>query len=116
MRRPDLDVVAEVEQLAQGRVERLRALGGLVGEIRARDVADQQGVAGDQQPGVVAARTVGHEEAQVLGAVAGRADRADHERADRDLVAGLDQVGRPLVGDRGTVGLSAGRLHERGPA
>ena len=116
MRRPDLDVIAEVEQLAQGRVERLRALGGLVGEIRARDVAHQQGVSGDQQPRVVPARTVSHEEAQVLGAVAGRADRPDHERTDRDLVPRSDQVGRPFASDRGTARLSAGCLHERGPA
>ena len=116
MRRPDLDVIAEVEQFPQGRVKRLSALGGLVREIRSRDVADQQGVAGHQQPGVVAARTVSHDEAQVLGAVARRRDRADHQRADLDLVPGPDQVGRVFVGDRGTVLLSTGRVHERGPA
>ena len=49
----------------------------LDGEVGAGDVADEQRVAGQHGPRLVAARGVDQREGGVLGPVAGRVERAD---------------------------------------
>ena len=116
VRRPDLDVVIERGQPRERPVQRLGAVGGLVGEIGPRDVPDEQRVAGQHHPRRIAALVVDDLVGQVLGAMAGRGDCADLDLADRDHVAGDDRV-RPVVGlEIGAVGPRAGRGDQAQPA
>ena len=73
-------LVEAVEDLAS-------ALLALDGEVRPRDVADEEAVARQERPGLVAARAVDEREGRVLGAVAGGVDGAHDERAELELVA-----------------------------
>ena len=71
-----LDAVGELEQPAQRVEEPLGALDGSDREVGPGGVADEEGVAGEHEPGLVAARVVDDGEAAVLGPVAGRVDDA----------------------------------------
>ena len=62
------------------------------GEIGARHVAHEQAVAGKKRPGLLAPCGVDQREGGVLGAVAGRVDRAHGERAELELVAVLERL------------------------
>ena len=74
---PHLDVVGQREQLLVQRAEdAARALLLVDREVGARDVADEQRVAGQHRPRLVAARGVDQRERRVLGPVAGRVQRA----------------------------------------
>ena len=75
---PDLHVIVQGQQAPVQRIEdRLRAVAGLDRQIRARDVADEQRVAGQDRPGIVGASGIVQHERGVLGAVAGRMHRLD---------------------------------------
>ena len=82
-----LDAVGELEQPAQRVEEPLGALGGADREVGPRGVADEERVARQHEPRLVAARGVDHGEAAVLGPVAGRVDHAQRDGADLDRVA-----------------------------
>ena len=75
---PDLGVVraatAAVVQRAEDRVGAVRRVDR---QVRAGDVADEQRVAGQDGPGLVAAVGVDQREGGVLGPVAGRVQGAD---------------------------------------
>ena len=73
-----------------------RALDRLAREVGPRRVADQQRVAGDDEPRLVAAGAVDHLEAAVLGPVAGRVHDSEHDLAQRDLLAVLERLVRVL--------------------
>ena len=73
----------------------------LAREVGPRGVADQQRVAGDHEPRLVAARAVDHLEAAVLGPVAGRVHDADDDVAQRDLLAVVERLVRVLGLGRG---------------
>ena len=96
MARIDLDAVVQLEQPVQAVKEPFGALVGLDGEVWASRVADEQRVAGQEQPGLVGARPVRDGEAAVLRAMAGRVDDAQADVADDDLVAVRDRLERIL--------------------
>ena len=90
----DLDAVAELDEPAQAVEEAFGSLVRLDREVRPARVADEERVAGEDEPRLVAARAVGHREAAVLGAVARRVDRAQDDRADLDLRPVLERLVR----------------------
>ena len=80
---PDLDVVVEREQAVVKGAEYLSGpLTRLDPHVGARDVADEQRVAGEDGPCVAAAARVVEHEGGVLRAVAGRVHRLDVEVAE----------------------------------
>ena len=90
---PHLARLGEVQQRVVERAEDVaRALRLVHGEIRAGDVADEQRVAGQDGPRLVAAGRVGEREGRVLGPVPGRVQRADDERAERELPAVVERL------------------------
>ena len=90
---PDLGEVPEREEPLERPEEPAGALLGVDCEIRARDVAHEERVAGDDEPGLLAAAPVGDEIRGVLRPVAGGCKSRDGDLADRDRVA----VGERLV-------------------
>src|SRR3989442_13912903 len=66
----ELDAVRQLEQPLQASVQAVRALDGLGGEIGTRRLADEERVAGDHEPRLVAARAVDDDEEAVLRSVA----------------------------------------------
>ncbi len=84
----ELDAVVERTQaLVQRAVERGRALVARDGEVGPAAVADEQRIAGEHEPGLVAARAVGDDDAAVLGAVPGRVEDVERDVADLDAIA-----------------------------
>src|ERR671925_288145 len=83
----------------------IRSMFGGRGQVGAGCVADQQRVAGDQEPRLVATRAVEDLEAAVLRPVAGRVDDADRRVAEGELLSVLERVevvcrlGRRVDGD-----------------
>ena len=90
---PDLSEVPERQQALDRGIEAPRPFLLVDREIGSRDVADEERVAGDDQPRLVAARLVGDEVRRVLGPVAGRGESGDRDVAEGHLVA----VGQRLV-------------------
>ena len=88
----DLDAVPELEQPLQRPVEALGPLPGADREVGTAGVADEERVAGEDEPRLVGARAVGDGEARVLRAVARRVDRPQHDSADLDLGPVLEGV------------------------
>ena len=70
------DVIAEPQDHLQAGMQRAGARGGFIGEVRARDVADQQRIPAEDHPGLGAAGAIGDRKGQMLGAMAGRRQRA----------------------------------------
>ena len=89
-----LDAVGELEQAAQRVEEPLRALLRTDREVGPRRVADEERVAGEHEPRLVAARVVDDREAAVLRPVAGRVDDAEGDGTDLDRVAVVHRVVR----------------------
>src|SRR5439155_22305552 len=71
-------------------------LASLDGEIGTRGVADEERVAGEHEPRLVAARAVDHGKAAMLRTVTGRVDRAQAYRADLDDRAIVEWLEREL--------------------
>jgi hypothetical protein len=69
-----------------------RALVLVDGEIRPGDVAHEQAVPGQDGPGLLASVRVDQRERRVLGAVAGRVERAHRESAAAELPALVERV------------------------
>jgi hypothetical protein len=82
---PELDVVVQLEQAPARAEQAVGTLVGVDGEVRPADRADEERVAGEQQPRLVATAAIDHGEREVLGAVAGRRDRADQNVAELEL-------------------------------
>ena len=90
----DLHVVGEGEQAVAEAGEEVAgtgeagigAAGRLVEEVRASGVTDEDEVAGEHEPRCVGLGTVGDEERQVLGSVAGGVRGAQGDVAEGDLV------------------------------
>jgi hypothetical protein len=75
---PDLGLLGQLQEaLVQGAEDVGGALARLDREVGTGDVADEEAVAGQRCPGVVAAGRVTQEKGGVLGPVAGRVDRLD---------------------------------------
>ena len=111
---PDLALAGQREQLLAQRAEdALRALGLVDGQVGARDVADEQRVAGQHRPRLRPARGVDQREGRVLGPVAGRVQGAHDDAPELELPAVVEGlvlvvgVGEPVDVDRG-----AGRVRE----
>ena len=111
---PHLDAVGEAEQLlVQGAKDVACPLVPVDGEVGPRDVAHEQGVAGQHGPRLRAARGVDQRERRVLGPVPGSVQRAHAHGSQRQLpavVEGLVVVARLCFAvhvDRG-----AGRVGE----
>ena len=81
----DLDAVTELDEAAQAVEEALGSLLRLDREIRRAGIADEERVAGEDEPRLVAAGAVDHREAAVLGSVTRRVDRPQDDLADLDL-------------------------------
>ena len=96
----DLDAVAELDEPAERVEEPLGALARLDREVGPRRVADEERVAGEDDPRIGAARAVADREAAVLRPVAGRVDAAQDDVAERRSRAVLDRVVR-VLGVRG---------------
>ena len=97
-------VVGQRQQLARAASGRCRARPPLVDrEVGPRDVADEQRVARQDRPRLVAAPGVDERERRVLGAVAGRVQRADAHAAELELPAVVERlvlvVGRGVAVD-----------------
>ena len=104
MARPYLAGVRQRQQLlVQGAEDRARALVLVDGEVGPRDVADEQRVAGQHRPRLVAALGVDQRERRVLGPVPGRVQRAHPHAAELELPAVVERlvlvVGRGVAVD-----------------
>jgi hypothetical protein len=84
---PGLREVLQLEQPPNGAEEAARSLHRLHGEVRAREVADEERVAGHGEPRLVCAAAVGDEIGHVLRAVARRRERCDLDPSDGHGVA-----------------------------
>jgi hypothetical protein len=113
--RVHLDTVAEVDEPVQGAEELLGALRRLDREIGPRRVADEERVAREDEPRLVAAGAVEHREAAVLGPVTGRVDRAEDNVSQLDLRSVLEGLVREH-GSRGRVDVDRDPVLEREPA
>ncbi len=87
-----LDAVGQLHQPPKRAKEPLGALARADREVGARRVADEERVAGQDEPRLVRARPVDHREAAVLGSVARRVDAAERDVADGELGAVLERV------------------------
>ena len=81
--RVDLDAVAELDEPPERVEEPLGALARLDGEVGPRGVADEQRVAGQDEPRLRPAREVADGEAAVLRPVPRRVDAAEDDVAER---------------------------------
>src|SRR5207244_5068561 len=81
---PDLDEVLVLEEAGERAVESARPLLGLDGQVRPGDVADEERVAGQEQPRRLVAASVLDDEGEVLGPVAGRAEGGDARLAEAE--------------------------------
>ena len=88
--------VEPAEALVQRAVQRRGPLVAGHGEVGPPAVADEERVAREHEPRLVAARAVGHDQAAVLGAVPGRVEHVQRDVADVDAV-GVAQ--RPVLVD-----------------
>ena len=85
----------------------VRALALVHREVGAGDVADEQRVAGQHRPRLVAALRVDQGERRVLGAMARRVDRADADAPELELPAVVERArGRSRATRRGARGSS----------
>ena len=91
---PDLRRVGQRQQRPQRAEHAARALLALDRQVRPRDVADEQRVAGQDRPRLGAARGVGQHERRVLGPVPGRVQRAHAQGAERELPAVVERLVR----------------------
>jgi hypothetical protein len=83
---PHLHVLAQRQQRPVQRPEDpARAVGLLDRQVGPRDVADEQRVAGQHRPRLVAAPPIDERERGVLGPVPGRVERPHEERAELPL-------------------------------
>jgi hypothetical protein len=89
----DLDAVAELDEPAR-LWNRPSLPPAPRREIRPGRVTDEQRVAGEDEPRLVAPRPVDHREAAVLGPVARRVDRPEQNLADLDLGQVLERLVR----------------------
>ena len=94
--RVHLDAVPELDEPPQRVEQPLGALASVDREVGPRGVADEQRVAGEDDPRLGSARAVAHGEAAVLRPVPRRVDAAQDDLAERDLVAVLQRVVRVL--------------------
>ena len=81
---PRLREVRQLEQPVKRAEELARSFLRLDREIGPRDVADEEGIARDDEPGVSASRGVGDHVRGVLRPVARRGERCDPDLADGD--------------------------------
>src|SRR5438477_2355436 len=88
-----LDAVAELGEPVQRTEEILGSVVRFDREVGPGRVTDEEGVAGEDEPRLVAATAVAHREGTVLGTVPGRMDSADDDVPELDLRA----VGERLV-------------------
>ena len=110
-----LDAVGELEQAVERVEEPFGALGGADRKVGPGGVADEERVARQHEPRLIAARGVGHGQAAVLGAVAGRVDHAERDRADLDRVTVDHRIARVVdLGQR--VDADRDAVLEREPA
>ena len=111
--RPDLGEVAEREQALDRLVQAARAFLLVDREVGPGDVADEERVARDHEPGLVAPARVCDEVGGVLRAMPGRRERGHRDVADRDLVAVAERLVREVdAGRRRHVDRGAGCLRE----
>ena len=120
MRRVQDEVVGQRQQpLGQRAVQRARhLLDGVLAvgvQVRAAGVADQQRVAGEHEPRLVAARVVGDQVGVVRERVPGRGDRLELGVAELDDLAVAQRMVLELdAGALGQVGRRAGARDQLG--
>jgi hypothetical protein len=111
----DLDPVSELDEPPQAVEEALGSLLCLDREVRPAGIADEERVAGEDEPRLVAAGAVDHRETAVLGPVTGRVDRAEDNVSQLDLRSVLEGLVREH-GSRGRVDVDRDPVLEREPA
>ena len=94
MTREDLDAVPELGEPAQAVEQTLGAFLRFDREIRPSRVADEERVAGEDEPRLLGAGAVDHGEAAVLGPMAGRVNGAQDDLADLDLGSVFERLVR----------------------
>ena len=80
------------QRVVQAGEDAARALVALDRQVGPGDVADEQRVAGQHRPRLVAAAAVDERERGVLGPVAGRVQRADDDVAELELPAVVERL------------------------
>src|ERR671924_598648 len=90
--RPDLEEVLVLQQPPERAVQVAGALLGLDGQVGPRHVADEERVAGQDEPRALVAASVLDEEREVLGPVAGRPDGGDARLPDLDRRSLLERL------------------------
>ncbi len=94
MTREHLDAVGELHQRLQRAKQPFGALPGSHCQVRAGHIPDEQRIAREHEPRLVAARAIGHDEAAMLRPVAGRMDDAKRDRADLQFLAVAERIVR----------------------
>jgi hypothetical protein len=107
-----LDAVSELDEPAEAVEQALGSLLGLDCEVGAARIPDEERVAGQDEPRLVAPRAVDDREAAVLRPVAGRVDRSDDHVAEMDLSPVLERLVRER-GPGGAVDVDRNALFER---
>ena len=103
-----------LQQALQRAVEPARALLRVDGEVGPGDVAHEERVSGDDEPGLIAPAPVGDQVGGVLGPVPGRRERRDRDLADATTrsPSASGSVVEVDAGRRRYVDRRAGRLRE----
>jgi hypothetical protein len=105
---PDLDVAAQRQELQVQRPEDPpRALGLLDRQVRPRHVADEQRVARQHRPRLLAAPQIDQRERGVLGPVTGRVQGPHAQLAERELGPVVERLVL-VIGLRQTVYVDGG--------
>src|SRR5262249_61728594 len=108
MRRVDLDVIRECEQLAEDAVVELLGLPFLLAsseQVRASHAAGEERIPGEDEPRLLCPRPIGHHQADAVRRVPGRMENANPYIAQFDVHAIFDvdvreaDVSRAVVGD-----------------
>jgi hypothetical protein len=89
-----LDRVGQPLQALQAHEQGECTIRWVVDKFGSADIADHQGVAGQNEPRLIRSRAVGDQEADMLGRVAGRVHHIDNDVAQRQAVAILHRMER----------------------
>ena len=114
MARIDLHAVAELHQSPERVKETLCSLARVDRQVGSRGIADEQRITRQDEPRLSGPRAVDHGEAAVLGPMPGCVDASEHDLAEGDLAAVLENVVQ-ILGLRGPMDADREPVLERKP-